>query len=102
MKLLVVACVKESREEVAKIFKQANINVFSAADITGFKDHHKSNILKDWFASGAETFDSLLLFSFTEAENASLGMELIKRYNIEFPSAFPLRSFIIPVEEAVF
>ncbi len=35
MKLLIVACLKEYQDDVAKIFKEASIHVFSATDVTG-------------------------------------------------------------------
>ncbi len=56
--------------------------------------------MEDWFASGDEKFDSLMIFSFTDAENAEHGMELIKKYNEESETNFPVRAFIVPVEKA--
>ncbi|MCO5946770.1 hypothetical protein [Mucilaginibacter flavidus] len=54
MKLLVVTCLKEYLNDVSKIFKQANIDVFSTSEIVGHRDGAPSNMLEDWFASGAE------------------------------------------------
>jgi len=56
--------------------------------------------MDSWFASGEEKMDSIMLFSFTEAENADFGMELIKIHNKKTGANFPLRSFIVPVEKA--
>ncbi len=100
MKFFIVTSLKESQDDVCKIFKAANISVFSATDVIGFKDNHTPNLLADWFASGDEKFDSLFIFSFTTDENAELAMELIKKYNIENVSGFPVRAFIVPVEKA--
>ncbi|HEY8690363.1 MAG TPA: hypothetical protein VIM07_14090 [Chitinophagaceae bacterium] len=99
MKLFIVTCLKEYREDVYKIFKQANIHVFSATDVIGFKDNQTLNLLEDWFASGDEKFDSMMLFSFTSDENAAHGMDLIKKYNEESETVFPVRAFIVPVEK---
>jgi hypothetical protein len=100
MKLFIVTCLKESQDEVSKIFKQANIHVFSAAPIIGFRDNQPLDILDSWFASGDEKMDSMMLFSFTAAENADLGMELIRNFNKSTGTDFPIRSFIVPVEKS--
>ena len=100
MKFLIVTCLKEYQDEVYRIFKQANIHVFSATDVVGFKDNQTPDLLEDWFASGDEKFDSLFIFSFVLDEFASNAMELIKNYNDEHKTGFPLRAFIVPVEKA--
>lgn len=100
MKLLIVTCLKEFQDDVTKIFKKADIHVFSAMPIIGFRDNQPTDIMDSWFASGDENFDSLMLFSFTTAENADRAMELIKNYNKESETTFPVRSFIVPVEKA--
>jgi len=100
MKFFIVTCLKEYQDDVCKIFKEANIHVFSATDVIGFKDNQPPNLLQAWFASGDEKFDSLFLFSFTSDENSKLGMKLIKDYNQQSGTSFPVRAFIVPVEEA--
>lgn len=100
MKFFIVTCLKEHQEAVYKIFKNANIHVFSATDVIGFKDNQTFDLLDDWFASGDERFDSMMLFSFTAGENAEHGMELIKKYNEESETDFPVRAFIVPVEKS--
>ena len=100
MKFFIVTCLKEFRDDVSKLFKQAEIKVFSAIDVIGFKDSDATSSLLDWFAVGEEKFDSLMLFSFTEDEIAIKGMELIEEYNQEVGTAFPVRAFIVPVDAA--
>jgi hypothetical protein len=100
MKLFIITCLKEYQDDVLKIFKQAQIAVFSVADVTGFKDDRTPDLLKDWFASGDEKFDSLVMFSFTGSEKADHGMELINNYNKENETKFPIRAFIVPVEKS--
>jgi hypothetical protein len=100
MKFFIVTSLKEYQEEVCKIFKQANIHVFSATDVIGFKDNQTPNLLADWFASGDEKFDSLFLFSFTADENTELALKLIKEYNETNQTSFPIRAFVVPVEKS--
>ena len=100
MKLFIVTCIKENQAQVQKIFKQSKISAFSAADITGFKDNQPASLLQDWFASGDEKFDSVVVFSFTGTENTDQAIELIKKYNEESATDFPIRAFVVPVEKA--
>jgi hypothetical protein len=100
MKFFVVTCLKEYQDDVCKIFKESSIHVFSATDVIGFKDNQSPNLLEAWFASGDEKFDSLFIFSFTSDENAEHGLYLIKKYNEESKTNFPVRAFIVPVEKA--
>ncbi len=101
MKLLVVTCLKEYLNDVSKIFKQANIDVFSTSEIVGHRDGAPLNLLEDWFASGDEQFDSLMIFTFTNELNAEHGLELIKNYNAILKENFPVRAFVMPVEKFV-
>ena len=100
MKFFIVTSLKEYQEDVSKIFRSANIHVFSATDVIGFKDNQSPNLLADWFASGDEQFDSLFIFSFTSDANAEHAMGLIKEYNEAIERPFPIRAFIVPVEKA--
>lgn len=101
MKLLVVTCLKEHLNDVSKIFKQANIDVFSTSEIAGHRDGAPLNLLEEWFASGDEQFDSLMIFTFTNELNAKQGMELIKNYNEIHKENFPVRAFLMPVEKSI-
>jgi hypothetical protein len=98
MKLLIVTCLKEYLTDVARIFKQSKIEVFSTNEITGHRDSASPNLLEDWFASGGEAVDSMMIFTFTTSANAERRMTLIKNYNETLKENFPVRAFIMPVE----
>jgi hypothetical protein len=100
MKLLLVTSLKEYQKTTASIMDEAGIEVFSVSETIGFKDHKKPNLLDNWFSSGGEQFDSIFLFSFTEERKAERAMELIKKYNEEHKTGFPIRAFIVPVDQA--
>jgi hypothetical protein len=100
MKFFIVTSLKEYQDDVCKIFKAANIHVFSATDVIGFKDNQTPNLLSDWFVSDDEKFDSLLIFSFTSSENTDRALELIKEYNETNQTSFPVRAFVVPVEKS--
>lgn len=101
MKLLVITCLKEYLNDVSKILKQANIEVFSTSEIIGHRDGAPVNLLEKWFASGDEQFDPLMIFTFTNELNAEQGMELIKRYDLTLKQYFPVRAFLMPVEKSI-
>lgn len=101
MKLLIVTCMKESLADIARIFKQAEIDVFSTSDIAGHRNNATANLLEDWFASGGEAANSMMIFTFTISANAEKGIELINDYNETSKVDFPVRAFIMPVEKAV-
>ena len=100
MKLFIVTCIKEYQPDVTRIFKEANIHVFSATEVTGFKNNHPPDLLEEWFAAGDEQVDAVMLFSFTADEQAAAGIELIKKYNKQNETGFPVRAFIVPVEKS--
>ena len=78
MKLFITTCLNDDKEAVYKLYKQANIDVFSSTSLTGFKPHEKNDLLQDWFASGEEHFNSMMVLSFTSDENANSGLKLVK------------------------
>ena len=47
MKLLMVTSLKEHQQDVANIFRQADIKVFSVTDTVGFRDNGFQNIVED-------------------------------------------------------
>lgn len=100
MKLLVITSLKEYQKKVSHILDEAGIDVFSVSQTIGIKDHQRPNLLDNWFSSGSEQFDSVFLFSFTEDSKAETAIELIKKYNAENETGFPLRAFVIPVEKS--
>ena len=99
MKLLIVAAIKEYRQVVADILQKAGIRVFSVSETVGYKDDHKLSLLDEWFSSGDESFDSIFVFSFTNYDNAASALQMIKEYNSRDQNDFPIRAFIVPVEQ---
>jgi len=100
MKLLVITSLIEYQNKLADLLDQARIEVFSVSKTVGFKDHQTPNLLDNWFSSGNEEFDSIFLFSFTEESKAERAIELVKRYNLENETGFPIHAFTIPVDRS--
>ena len=100
MRLFIVTCLKEYNEQVIKIFRESNIDIFSATPVVGYKQYTPVSLLENWFASGEEPFDSLMIFSFTSVENAEQGMNRINAFNKETDTKFPIHAFVVPVEKS--
>lgn len=100
MKLLFVTCLSDFRADVMKIFHEARVKVFSVTETTGVKDEHDPDLLDDWFGNKDGEYDSLIMFSFTTSETAAAAMDRIRQYNEEKGNQFPIRAFILPVEQA--
>lgn len=98
MKLLIVTCIKEHQQNVSSIFKETGIQVFSISEISGYKQGGQDLISQNWFGGSGETFESLMLFSFTEEEKAAAAIKLIEGCNKNESNGFPIRGFVLPVE----
>lgn len=101
MKFFIATCLREYKDDICKVFKEAGIGTYSTTDITGVKQDGEPNLLQEWFAAGDEKFDSVIIFSFTADANARRAKQLIEEYNDEHQTGFPVRAFVIPVEDAI-
>ena len=99
MKLLVITSIKEDHKSVEQILHRCEIGVFSLSATTGFKEHQTSNRPDNWFGYGGEQFDSLVAFTFTEDLKAAKALDEIRKHNATTGTGFPIRGFILPVEQ---
>lgn len=97
MKMFIITSIKEDMQAVTDIFEKATIPVFSVSDTIGHKADHDGYLLSNWFGSNQEETAALLFFSFTEDEKADHALKLVKEYNEQKQSLFPVRAFIVPV-----
>jgi hypothetical protein len=100
MKLLIITSLREYQEAVAQILERAGVKVFSASETTGFKNVSEDNLADNWFARTRDRVESTFLFSFTRSENATRALNLIRQFNEENQTGFPVRAFVVPVENA--
>lgn len=100
MKLLIITAVKECSQAVEKILKEASVSIFSVTDTMGVKNSPDEYLLDDWFGSDdGNKYDSVFIFSFCSNEAANNALSLIDAFNTqESNNAFPIRAFIVPVE----
>jgi hypothetical protein len=81
---------------VAKMLEKAGVEIFSVGDITGYK---KRGYNVGWFGSDNGKTNSIVMFSFTSAESAHRAIEIIEECNECNQSRFPVRAYILNVDE---
>ncbi|MCU0375732.1 MAG: hypothetical protein MUF24_10525 [Chitinophagaceae bacterium] len=100
MKLLFITCIREHRSTVAAILSEAKIPVYSISETEGVKAWKDDDLSDDWYGTEAGTVASLIIFSFTSDNNAALALTLINNYNEEKSEGFPIRAFVLKVEQS--
>lgn len=95
--MFIITSIKEDMQAVTDIFEKAAIPVFSVSDTIGHKAAHHDYLLSNWFGSNTDETAALLFFSFTDDNKAETGLSLVKTFNAQKPSLFPVRAFILPV-----
>jgi hypothetical protein len=98
MKLLVIATIKEQVPEVSKLLKKAAVPVFSMIDAVGVKNMVDENLTNDWFGRGVGEFESAFIVSFTATHLVDKVLGSITTINNELTEAYPIRAFVLPVE----
>ncbi|WP_166383443.1 hypothetical protein [Polaribacter sp. 11A2H] len=101
MKLVIVTAVEEFQKEVLKIFKKANIENFSSSDIDGHKNVPQLLKASNWFSAEKNGNESIMFFSFTEAEKIDGLFVLIEDFNKNIKTNNPLKAIVLPIERYI-
>lgn len=102
MKLLAITCIAEIRADMIALLKKSGATALSETAITGHKLLGEGHHTDEWFASGGETYDSVLLFSFCEAAVANACIDALADYLDSNKTPFPPKMAILQVEKALF
>jgi len=100
MKMLVITSIKEDVRAVSRIMEKASIKVFSVSETVGHKTAYHEFLPDNWFGASSEGTHALFFFSFTDDEKATEAISLVKIFNTESGTKFPVRAFVLPVEQA--
>lgn len=101
MKLILITSIKEDLQAVTHILEKAGISVFSVSPIVGHKTEQHNYLINNWFfGKNDSATDALVFFSFTNDEAAQKALALTKMHNVDQPSNFPVRAFLLPVEDS--
>ena len=101
MKLVLVTAVNEFQKDVLKIFKKANIENFSRADIDGYKNAPSLLMGSNWFSAGKSGNESILVFSFTNKEKIDDLFSIIEKFNNIVETNNPIKAIVVPVEKFI-
>ncbi len=101
MKLLIITCIKEYKDDTVRLFKNAKITAFSNTDIHGFKTSDAENLISNWFSSSTDNVKSILFFTFTEIEKIDVLLKEVKSFNDQIESDNPLRAIVLDIEKFV-
>lgn len=99
MKLLFITGLKEYLPDISAVLRKAAIPVYSIGKATGIRTVVDADIDEDWFATGAGEYDSVFIFSFAEEEIVDKATALVRDHNQQHPTGFPLRAFVLPVDD---
>lgn len=98
--MLVITSVKEDVRAVSRIMDKADIPVFSVSETIGHKTEFHEYLPDNWFGKSTDGTQALFFFSFTEDEKATHAIALVKEFNQESKTKFPIRAFVLPVEQS--
>jgi hypothetical protein len=98
--MLVITSVKEDVRAVSRIMDKADIPVFSVSETIGHKTEFHEYLPDNWFGKSTDGTQALFFFSFTEDEKATHAITLVKEFNQESETKFPIRAFVLPVEQS--
>ena len=101
MKLVLVTAVEEFQTDVLKIFKKANIEIFSSSDIDGYKNVPSLLMASNWFSGEKGGNESTMFFSFTDEEKIDDLFNLLKEFNNNLETNNPLKAVVIPIEKFI-
>ena len=99
MKLLVLATIKEQTPELSKLLKKEGVPVFSILDAVGIKNIVDDNLTDDWFGRGVGTFESSFIVSFMQDHLVDKTLAAINLLNQSTITDFPVRTFVMAVEQ---
>ncbi|MCB9359978.1 MAG: hypothetical protein H6587_02715 [Flavobacteriales bacterium] len=101
MKLIIVLGMVEHEKEIAKMFKNSNIPIYSKVDIEGVKSGQKQVDLSNWFGSDQDADLSIMFFAFIANGNADALYQKVAEFNENEDRVAPLHAFQLPVEKFV-
>ena len=101
MKLIIVLGMVEHEKEIAKMFKESNIPIYSKVDIEGIKSGQKQIDLSNWFGSDEDTDLSIMFFAFIANGNADALYQKVEAFNTNEDRIAPLHAFQLPVEKFI-
>jgi hypothetical protein len=102
MKLVAVMSLDAYRDDLHRLFRGHEIQVFSEIDIEGY--HHTQSAAVPsfgWFGGASTPAYSTLTWAFLPDDEAASLLDAIREYNATHDLDHPIRAFLMPVDQAV-
>lgn len=99
MKLIIITAVKEFESDVKKLFKKAQIPIFSFKDINGYRDISEESIESNWFGGDYNEVKSIMFYSFAEETKADVLYTEIDEFNQHLKSKSKIHIAILNIEK---
>ena len=102
MKLVAVMSLDAYRDDLHRLLREREIQVFSELDIQGYhQDQKTAGPSFGWFGAGTPPAYSTLTWAFLGDEQATQLLDAVAAFNAQRSLDHPVRAFEMPVERAV-
>ena len=102
MKVVIVLCVKEFRDDLNEILRDLDVQAYSETDVRGVKHEHQVGMqVENWFGSEENPYNSVANFTFVSDDKAELILERISQFNDNLECCSPMHAFMLNVEKKV-
>jgi hypothetical protein len=101
MKLIAIMSLDAYRDEVHRLLRDREIEVFSELDIEGYHQSSGAGAMPAWFGGGTPPTDSTLTWAFLDEAQAETLLDAVAALNKRRNLDRPVRAFEMNVERAV-
>lgn len=101
MKLVAVMSLDAYRDDLHRLYREREIEVYSEIDIRGYHHDQATGPSLGWFGRSASPAYSSLTWSFLPDAQAGALLDALADFNAEHDLKHPVRAFQMPVDQAV-
>lgn len=100
MKLLLITCIQEYKQQVKEILRHSGVKSFSYQSVKGYKNENNDQT-NNWFVSADTPTDSLLFTVFIEPECINDIFEKVEKFNSERKSLSKIHISCLTVDKSI-
>ena len=101
MKFVIITAIKEFEQEIKRILKKSDVNVYSYKNVTGYRDSTQDSLDSNWFATEMNENESILFYAVTAQKNADNIFNLISDFNKEEKTLSHIHIAILQTEKTI-
>lgn len=100
MKLLLITSVTEFTDDIRKMLKNAEIQIFSYKEVNGFRDTTLDAVGSNWFGSEYNENKSILFYAFVNQEKSDDLFAKIEDFNTNLKSKSKIHVAVLNIEKS--